>query len=99
MNRIVLLTILIFLDLSEHHVRNLIAGMSPDIDDFVVTLAVGNDTAAILLVDLFDLLVCVLQLGLFAFWNNHVLDSNRDASASRFLKPELFQLVQRGYRH
>src|SRR6185437_9045611 len=35
----------------------------------------------------------------FAFWNDHVLDSNRDAGASGFLKPELFQLVQRGYRN
>ena len=72
--------------------------MRPDIDDLVVALAVSNDSTAVLLIHLFNLLVCVLQLGCFAFWNDHVLDSNRDAGASCFLKSELFQLVQRSYR-
>src|SRR5215469_1733790 len=98
MYRIVLLAILIFLDLAEHHVGDLIAGVCPDIDDLVVTFAVSNDAAAILLVHLFDLLVRILQLGFFPFWNNHVLDTNRDTSASRFLKSELFQLIQGGNR-
>ena len=98
MDRIVLFAILIFLYLTEHDVRNLIASVSPDIDDLVVALAVSNDSTAVLLIHLFNLLVCVLQLGCFAFWNDHVLDSNRDAGASGFLKPQLFQLVQRSYR-
>src|SRR5437773_5194818 len=73
--------------------------MRPDIDDLIVTLAVGDDTAAVLLVHLFDLLVRVLQLRLFPFWNDHVLDANGDTGASSFLKPEFFQLVQRGDRN
>src|SRR4029077_5009575 len=98
-DRIILLAILIFLDLAEHHVGDLIAGVRPDIDDFVVALAVGNDATTILLVYLFDLLVRILQLGFFPFGNDHVLDANRDTSTSRFLKPELFQFVQRGNRN
>ncbi len=73
--------------------------MRPDIDDLIVTLAVGDDAAAILLVHLFDLLVRVLQLRLFPFWNDHVLDANRDTSPSRFPKPELFQFVERRNRN
>ena len=99
MDRIELLAILIFLDLPEHHAGDLIAGVRPNIDDFVVPFAVGDDTAAILLVHLFDLLVRIVQLRFFPFGNNHVLDANRDTSASRFVKPELFQFVQRGNRN
>ena len=99
MDRIELLAILIFLDLSEHHAGDLIAGVRPDVDDFVVPFAVGDDAAAILLVHLFDLLVRILQLRFFPFWNDHVLDANRDTSPSRFPKPELFQLIERGNRN
>src|SRR6266542_5324550 len=99
MDRIELLAILIFLDLAEHHGGDLIAGVRPDIDDFVVPFAVGDDAAAILLVHLFDLLVRILQLRFLPFWNDHVLDANRDTSPSRFPKPELFQLIQRGNRN
>src|SRR6266576_4334082 len=99
MDRIELLAILIFLDLAEHHVGDLISGARPDIDDFVVPFPVGDDAAAILLVHLFDLLVRVLQLRFFPFWNDHVLDANRDTSPSRFPKPELFQLIERGNRN
>src|SRR4029453_13273094 len=60
---------------------------------------VGDDAATVLLVDLFDLLVRVLEFRRFSFWNDHVLDANRDTGTGRFLKPELFQLVQRGDRH
>src|SRR5439155_10169965 len=37
--------------------------------------------------------------GFFPFGDDHVLDANRDTSASRFGKPELFQFVQRGNRN
>ena len=99
MDWIVLLAILIFLDLAEHHIGDLIPGVRPDIDDFVVPFAVGDDAAAILLVHLFDLLVRILQLGFFPLWNDHVLDANRDTSTRRFPKSELFQLIERGNRN
>src|SRR4026208_1201742 len=99
MDRIELLAILIFLDLAEHHVRNLIAGVRPDIDDLVVAFAVCDNASAILLVDLLDLLVGILQFGLFPLWNDHVLDANRDTRPSRFPEPELFQFIQRGNRN
>ena len=83
----------IFLDLAEHHVGDLIAGVRPDIDDLVVALAVGDDAAAILLVHLFDLLVRILQLGFFPLWNDHVLDANRDTSLESLpLNPSSFSL-------
>src|SRR5215813_7947177 len=94
MNRIELLPILVFLDLTEHHVRDLITRVRPDIDDFVVPFSVGDNTAAVLLVDLFDLLVRILQLGFFPLGNDHVLDADRDTSPSRFHKAELFQFIE-----
>src|SRR5262245_32984202 len=94
MDRIELLAVLIFLDLTKHHVGDLITGVRPDIDDFVVPFSVRDDAAAILLVHLFDLLVRILHFGFFPFGNDHVLDANRDASTSGFLKPELFQFIE-----
>ena len=78
---------------AEHHTGNLVAGMSPDVDDLVVTLAVGDDAFAVLLLNLTDLLVGVFQLGLFLFWNDHVRNSNRNAGPGCLGKPEFFQLV------
>ena len=69
--------------------------MRPDVNDLVVTLAIGDDAFAILLLNLADLPVGIFQLGLFLLRNDHVRDSNRNASLGRFGKTELFQLVQR----
>src|SRR5262249_26126770 len=99
MDRIELLAILVFLDLTEHHVGDLIPRVRPDIDYFVVPFSVGDNSAAILLVDLFDLLICILQLGFFPLGNDHVLDANRDTSPSGFLEAELFQFIERSNRN
>src|SRR5437667_12755453 len=69
--------------------------MSPDVDDLVVTLAVGDDAFAVLLLNLTDLFVGIFQLGLFLFWNDHIRNSNRNAGLGRLRKTEFFQLVQR----
>src|SRR5215471_19333409 len=94
MDGIEFLAILILLDLTEHHIGDLITRVSPDIDDFVVPFSVSDNAAAILLVDLFDLLVRILHFGFFPFGNDHVLNANRDASPSGFLKPELFEFIE-----
>src|ERR1700719_2067421 len=84
---------------AEHDVRNLVTGVGPDVDDLIVTLTVRDDAFAILLLDLADLSVSVLQLGLFFLRNNHVRNSDRNTGLGRFGKSELFQLVECRDRH
>ena len=74
---------------AEHDIGNLISGVRPDVDDLVVALAVCNDASAILLLHLPNLFVCVFQLRLFLFRNDHVRNSNRDAGFGCFGKTEL----------
>ena len=93
-NRIEFLTAVVVFQCTEHDVRNLVAGVRPDIDDLVVTLAVGDDAFAILLFDLADLFVGVLQFGLFFLRNNHVRNSDRDSRPCRLGEAKLFQLVE-----
>src|SRR5262249_38299926 len=69
-------TALIVLQGPKHHTGNFVASMGPDVDDLVVTLAVGYDAFSILLLNLTNLLIGVFQLGLFLFWNDHVRNSN-----------------------
>jgi hypothetical protein len=80
---------------AEHHAGNLVSGMRPDVDDLVVTLAIGDDALAILLLNLPDLLVSIFELRLFLFRNDHVRNSNRDSGLGRLGKTKLFQFVQR----
>ena len=69
---------------------NFVSGVRPDVDDLVVALPIGDDALAILLLNLANLLVSVFQLGLFFFRNDHVRNSNRNASFGCFGKTELF---------
>src|SRR5579884_2821764 len=94
---IVFLAILIFLQLAEHDVGNLVTGVGPDIDDFVVALAVGDDAAPILLLDEANLFVGIFQLGLLPLRDDHVLDSNGDPGPGGFAEPEFLQFIQRGH--
>ena len=50
--------------------------MGPNVDDLVVALTIGDDAFAVLLLDLPDLLISVLQLGLLLFRNNHVRNTD-----------------------
>ena len=59
-----LLAALVVLERPEHDVRDLVAGVGPDVDDLVVAFAVGDDALAILLLDLVDLLVAFSSSGL-----------------------------------
>src|SRR5438477_729440 len=88
-NRIQFLASLVVLQGTEHDIGNLISGVRPDVDDLVVTFPVGDDAFAILLFNLADLLVCIFQLRLFLFRNNHVRNSNRDAGLGCFGETEL----------
>ena len=51
-NRVQFLAALVMLESAEHDVGNLVTRVRPDVDDLVVTLAIGDDALAILLLDL-----------------------------------------------
>src|SRR5436190_15311059 len=69
--------------------------MGPDVDNLIVTLAIGDDAFAILLLNLPDLLVSIFEFGLFLFRNDHVRNPNRDAGLGRSGKTEFLQFIQR----
>src|SRR5207302_9755787 len=69
---------------AEHDVGDFVTSVRPDVDDLIVSLAVGNDALAILLFDGADLFVSILELDLFLFRNNHVRNSDRNTGFGRF---------------
>ena len=68
--------------------------MGPDVHDLLVTLTVGNDTVAVLLGDLFDLLVSLGDDLGFLLGNEHVNDPDGDARAHGFHKSKGLELVE-----
>ena len=80
---------------AEHDIRNFVTGMRPDVDNFVVTLAIRDDALAILLLDGPDLFVGILELDLFFFRNDHVRNSNRNTGLGRFAEPEFLEFIKR----
>ena len=93
-NRIELIAATVVVQHLEHHVRDLVGAVGPDIDHLVVTFARCDNTAAILLVDILDLLVCLLNfLGLLAR-DDHVLKAHRDAGLGRLGEAKLLEFVE-----
>ena len=89
------LATLVVFESAEHDVRDFVAGVRPDIDDLVVALAVRDDALAILLLDGLDLLVGILQLGLFFLRNDHVGNSDGNSRLGRFRESEFLQAIER----
>src|SRR5205823_8243293 len=93
-NWIQFLAALVMLEGAEHDIRDFVAGVGPDVDDLVVTLAVRDDALAILLLDGFDRLVSVLQFGLFFLRNDHVGNSDGNSGLGRFRESEFLQTIK-----
>src|SRR4029077_4604542 len=88
------LTALVVLKGPEHHVRNFFTGLGPDVDDLVVALAIGDDTAAVLLLHQRDLLVSLVQLRLLFIRDNHIGNADRYPRLGGPIKPEFLQPTQ-----
>ena len=84
----------VVLDLAIEGVGDGVGGLCPDIDDFLIALAVGDDTVAVLLRNFFDLCVCVGEDFWFLFRNEHVDDTDRDTGTHRFHEAEGFQFIE-----
>ena len=94
-HRVDFLAALVVFEGAEEHVGDFVTGVGPDVDDLVVTLAVRDDAAAALLVDLADLLVGALQFDLLLARDDHVEDADGNARAGRLGEAEFLQAVQR----
>ena len=80
---------------AEKGLGDLVAGVGPDIDDLVVTLLVGDDTGAILVVGLLHFGSGAGHFNLFLGGNDHVEDPDGDARAGRLAEAEGLQRVER----
>src|SRR5687768_2761147 len=69
--------------------------MRPDIDDLIVAFAERKNALAILLLNVGDLLLRVLDFLALFLRNDHVIDSDGNTGASRFLEAEFLEAVQR----
>ena len=81
------------LDLAIERVGDGVGGLSPDVDDFLIALTVGDDTVAILLGDFFDFLVGLGDDFWLFLGDDHVDDSDRSSRAGCFAETEIFQFV------
>src|SRR5438046_5896443 len=76
-NRIEFLTSLVVFEGAKHYAGNLIAGVRPDVEYLIVTLAVGDNAFAVWLLNLPDLFVIGFELRLFLFRIDAVRNPNR----------------------
>ena len=82
----------------QHHVRNLVGAMGPNVDDLVVALAGCDDTPAVLLVHIDNLLLGLLNLcGLF-LGNDHVVHPHGEAGLGRRRKAKLLEIIKHANR-
>ncbi len=77
-----------------HRAGNFVRGAGPDLDEFLTTLGVGDQTPLVLLLDLVRLLLGVRQkLGL-GRWRDDVGDGDRHTRARRPVEAECLELVE-----
>ena len=75
-------------------VRYFVSGFVPGFDDHLITLIIGNQTSAVLLGNLFDLLIGFFHQFLFLRRNDCVTNCNSDSAASRIFKALCLNSVQ-----
>src|SRR5439155_21635695 len=84
--------------ITQHFVRDAVRHFRPDIDDFVVTLAVGDQAVLILLFDLAHVVMGFFDQRFFTGRNNHVFDGNGNSRFGRILVTDVFQTIGENVR-
>ena len=84
---------LLGLELIHHGLADFVAGLGPDVDHLVVTLALGHQTRGVLLLDLLDLGLGSSQQRDLLRRHQHVTDGNRDAGTGGQTEAVLHQLI------
>ena len=82
----------------QHHVRNLVGAMGPNIDDLVVALARRDDTPAILLIDIDNLFLGLLNLRSLFLGDDHVVHPHGDAGLGCRREAKLLELIKHANR-
>ena len=77
----------------HHRFSDLIAGTTPNIDHFVVTFAVGDQTLTVLVFDFFNFGISFGQQGCFFFRNFHIVNRNGNTAFSRKTETGIHQVV------
>ena len=91
---VVFLLAMVLFQRLEHHAGNQIRAVRPDVHDLVVTLAGGDDTLAVLLLDFADLLLRVLDLLIALLGHDHVVNADGHAGLRRLAETNFLELVQ-----
>ena len=86
------------LQLLHHGLADVIARFAPDVDHLVVALALGDQARHVLLFDLFHLRFGFGEDPHLARWDQHVVNRNRNAPASREPEARLHQAVHKNHR-
>ena len=83
-----------FLEVSHHSVAYLQTRGGPNIDHFIIPLAVGNDLRIVLRHDLIDLLPGRFHQCIFLRRDDHITETERDSAHCRMFKAESLQPVK-----
>ena len=87
------LTIIVFQS-AEQSVGNLFTRVGPDILHLVLAFAIGDDTAAVLLLNFGNLLLGTLDESGLLLRNDHVVDSDGSSGTCCFTEAKLLELVE-----
>src|ERR1022692_4956799 len=93
-NRIEFARLVAPLHFTEHFVGHFFRDRRPDFDDFVVAFAVGDGSVQILLLHGDHLLLGVLDQGLLAVRDDHVVDADGQACLRRELEAQRLDFVE-----
>ena len=80
---------IIVIEGAEHDIRDFFTRMGPNINDLIVTLAVGNNALAVLLLDFLNLLMSTIHFHLLFLGNNHVHNPNRNSGTRGFAEAKI----------
>ncbi len=81
-------------ELLHHRLRDLIVRARPDVDHFVVALAVGDETGGVLVLNVLHLAFGGLQDARLLVGNDHVVHAERDTRTRRVVEARVHELVR-----
>ena len=81
-------------ELGLHGLLHLVGGLGPDLDQLLPALVVGDDPAAVLLLDLLGALLVLVQDLRLLRRGRDVLDADRHAGARGVVEAEVLEVVQ-----
>ena len=81
-------------ELVHHGFCHLLVGIGPDVDHLVVAFAPGHETGGVLVLNFLNRHFGLVEDLFFLARDNHVFDTNGDASAGRMSEARIHELVR-----